>query len=129
MSASRRKKARAASPIECPVCFEATITRFARTKLYLGIPERCPDCMGGWRFALGKWLYLLPLSAIFALELTALLLLGVLLNGLVVLAAIVLTIVFVPHFLEIEPRFGDRLTEHAIRRKERDRTGESRPER
>ena len=103
----------------CPVCEAPTITRISRLKLYLGAKERCRVCMAGWKFVWGRWLYHLPIAALFAVVLVAYLLLDLSLDGFVVIGAVVLAATLVPLFLPIEARLGDRLTNHAIRRIER----------
>ena len=103
----------------CPVCGEETITTVARLRLYLGAKERCRGCMAGWRFTWARWLYHLPIAGTFLIVLGAYTLAGIALDGFVVIAAVFLAALVAPLLLPIEPRIGDRLTNHAIRRQER----------
>ena len=104
----------------CPVCAAPTITRLARLKLYLGAKERCAACMAGWKFTWGKWLYHLPIAAMFLIVVGAYILLDVSLDGFVVIGAVLIAATIVPLFLPVEARLSDRLTYHAIRRLERE---------
>lgn len=105
--------------VRCPVCDAPTVSRLARLRLYLGSKERCAECMAGWRFVWGRWLYHLPIFATFLAVLGAYLLLDATVDGFVVLGAVLLAATIVPLVLPIEARVGDRLTDHALRRRER----------
>ncbi len=112
----------------CPVCGESTVSTLARLRLYLGAKERCSACMAGWRFTWARWLYHLPIAGTFLIVLGAYTLAGVALDGFVVIAAVFLAGLVAPLLLPIEPRVGDRLTNHAIRREEkRDEATEESP--
>ncbi|MEM9177759.1 MAG: hypothetical protein AAGC67_21320 [Myxococcota bacterium] len=103
----------------CPVCLASTITTVARLRLYLGSKERCGDCMAGWKFTWARWLYHLPIAATFLVVLGAYHLVGIALDGFVVIVAVFLAALVAPLLLPIEARVGDRLTNHAIRRQEK----------
>ena len=103
----------------CPVCESPTIDTLGRLRLYLGAKERCVECMAGWKFVWGRWLYHLPVAAILLVFLVGYLLFDYVFPDAVVLVAVGIAALVAPLMLPVEARFGDRLTEHAIRRQER----------
>lgn len=110
----------------CPVCEKPTVSRLARWKLYLGAKERCGNCMAGWRFVWGKWLYHLPIFVVFLLEIAIFSALEIVIDPFVVLVAVALPVILVPIFLPLAARLGDRLTDRSVRRQARE-TAESDP--
>ena len=110
----------------CPVCEHATVRTAARFWLYLGVKQRCPECMAGWKFTWAKWLYHIPIALILSIEIGMFLLVGFGLSSYLVIAAVAITVGVVPYLLPLEARVGDPMTDRAIRRwKERAHPGQA----